>query len=97
MEHILQKRTKIVATIGPASRDPAIMRSLFVSGVNVLRLNFSHGKPEDHAGVVAGCDGLTEQVYRTWPLAALLLVACKRRVRGERRLPESLDVLEPRS
>ncbi len=53
MEHVLQKRTKIVATIGPASREPAIMRSLFVSGANVIRLNFSHGTPDEHAEVVA--------------------------------------------
>jgi pyruvate kinase len=53
MEAILQKRTKIVATIGPASRDPAIMRSLFVVGANVLRLNFSHGTPAEHAEVIA--------------------------------------------
>jgi len=53
MEKVLQKRTKIVATIGPASRDPEIMRSLFCSGTNVIRLNFSHGKPEEHAAVIA--------------------------------------------
>ena len=53
MEPILQKRTKIVATVGPASRDPAILRSLFVSGANVLRVNFSHGTPEEHAQVIA--------------------------------------------
>ena len=52
MEPIIQKRTKIVATIGPASRDPAIMRSLFVCGANVLRLNFSHGTPAEHAEVI---------------------------------------------
>ena len=53
MEPILQKRTKIVATIGPASRDPDIMRSLFVSGANVLRMNFSHGSLEEHAETIA--------------------------------------------
>jgi pyruvate kinase len=52
MENILQKRTKIVATIGPTSRDPQIMRSLFTSGANVLRLNFSHGTPDEHAEVI---------------------------------------------
>jgi pyruvate kinase len=52
METAVRKRTKIVATIGPASREPAIMRSLFVSGANVLRLNFSHGRPEEHAEVI---------------------------------------------
>jgi pyruvate kinase len=53
VEQILQKRTKIVATVGPASREPAILRSLFVSGANVLRLNFSHGTPAEHAEVIA--------------------------------------------
>jgi pyruvate kinase len=52
MDTVLQKRTKIVATIGPATRDPAIMRSLFISGANVLRLNFSHGTPDEHAEVI---------------------------------------------
>jgi len=52
VEAILQKRTKIVATVGPASQDPAILRSLFVSGANVLRLNFSHGAPAEHARVI---------------------------------------------
>jgi pyruvate kinase len=53
MEPILQKRTKIVATVGPASCDPAILRSLFICGANVLRLNFSHGAPQEHARVIA--------------------------------------------
>ncbi len=62
MEHLLQKRTKIVATIGPASRDPAVMRSLFVSGLNVVRLNFSHGTLEDHAEVIATARRLAQEL-----------------------------------
>ncbi|MCM1982573.1 pyruvate kinase [Lyngbya confervoides] len=42
-------RTKIVATIGPASDSPAIIRSLLNAGMNVARLNFSHGDYSDHA------------------------------------------------
>lgn len=42
-------RTKIVATIGPASDSPEMMRQLLLAGMNVARLNFSHGKYEDHA------------------------------------------------
>ncbi|MBV9149074.1 MAG: pyruvate kinase [Candidatus Eremiobacteraeota bacterium] len=49
---IPQKRTKIVATIGPASRDDAILRSLLQSGMNVARLNFSHGTPPEHGAVI---------------------------------------------
>jgi pyruvate kinase len=62
MESILQKRTKIVATVGPASRDPAILRSLFVSGANVLRLNFSHGLPEEHAAVIVAAREISAEL-----------------------------------
>ena len=47
------KRTKIVATIGPASREPAMLRELFRAGVNVVRLNFSHGTHDEHRAVIA--------------------------------------------
>lgn len=42
------KRTKIVATLGPASRDPEVIRALIVAGTNVFRLNFSHASPQEH-------------------------------------------------
>ncbi|MEZ4645458.1 MAG: pyruvate kinase [Chloroflexota bacterium] len=41
-------RTKIVCTIGPASREPRTLRQLMMAGMNVARLNFSHGSPEIH-------------------------------------------------
>jgi pyruvate kinase len=47
------RRTKIVATIGPASSSPEVMRKLIESGMDVARLNFSHGSLEDHAAVIA--------------------------------------------
>jgi len=42
------KRTKIVATLGPATDQAGILEQLIESGVNVVRLNFSHGSPSDH-------------------------------------------------
>ncbi len=45
----LLHRTKIVATIGPASDSPEMMRKLLLAGMNVARLNFSHGNYADHA------------------------------------------------
>ena len=42
------RRTKIVATIGPASESPEVLDKLIGAGVNVVRLNFSHGTPEEH-------------------------------------------------
>ena len=44
----MHRATKIVATIGPASSDPKILRELVLAGVNVVRLNFSHGTAADH-------------------------------------------------
>jgi pyruvate kinase len=43
------RRTKIVATIGPSSSDPERLRELVEAGVDAARLNFSHGLHEDHA------------------------------------------------
>ena len=42
------RATKIVATLGPASSDPALLMAMITAGVNVVRLNFSHGKAQDH-------------------------------------------------
>jgi pyruvate kinase len=44
-----ERRTKIVATIGPASRHPEILKRLIEAGMDVARLNFSHGSREIHA------------------------------------------------
>ncbi|HXP30998.1 MAG TPA: pyruvate kinase [Stellaceae bacterium] len=43
-----QRSAKIVATLGPASSTPEMIEALFNAGVDVFRLNFSHGKPEEH-------------------------------------------------
>ncbi|PSB29391.1 pyruvate kinase [Stenomitos frigidus] len=43
-----QRRTKIVATIGPATSSPEVLRDLIEAGATTLRLNFSHGTHEDH-------------------------------------------------
>jgi pyruvate kinase len=42
------RNAKIVATLGPASTDPEIIEQLFLAGVDVFRLNFSHGSADDH-------------------------------------------------
>ncbi len=47
------RRTKIVATIGPASNSPEMLRQIIRAGMNVARLNFSHGSYDDHAATIA--------------------------------------------
>ena len=44
--------TKIVATVGPASREPATLRALIEAGVDVFRLNFSHGTQDEHSATL---------------------------------------------
>ncbi len=45
-------RTKTVCTIGPSSRDQSILEAMIAEGMNVARLNFSHGSHESHAAVI---------------------------------------------
>jgi pyruvate kinase len=47
----MTRRTKIVATIGPASREPEVLVRMVEAGMDVARLNFSHGTAEEHAEV----------------------------------------------
>ena len=46
------KKTKIIATMGPASSEKETLRKMFEAGLNVCRLNFSHGSHEDHAETI---------------------------------------------
>ncbi|CAM5233821.1 pyruvate kinase [Rhodanobacter lindaniclasticus] len=59
------RRTKIVATLGPATDAPGMLKKIIAEGVNVVRLNLSHGQPDDHraradavraASTAAGCE-----------------------------------------
>jgi len=44
------RRTKIIATLGPATDAPSMLERILAEGVDVVRLNFSHGQPDDHRG-----------------------------------------------
>jgi pyruvate kinase len=56
------RRAKIVGTIGPACEDEATLRSLIEAGLNVARLNFSHGTHEDHAQIYARIRRLSKEL-----------------------------------
>jgi pyruvate kinase len=45
----MQRRTKIVTTLGPATDDTNVLAAMIRAGADVVRLNFSHGRPEEHA------------------------------------------------
>ncbi|MEG6521469.1 pyruvate kinase [Desulfotomaculum sp. 1211_IL3151] len=56
------RRTKIVCTIGPASENIEILKKMMLSGMNVARLNFSHGTHEDHANRIAAIRRAAQEV-----------------------------------
>ncbi|MCQ4162234.1 pyruvate kinase [Roseomonas sp. GC11] len=59
-----RRRTKIVATLGPASSTPEVIERLYRGGADVFRLNFSHGSHEDHAARVQMIRDLEKKVGR---------------------------------
>ncbi|MFQ5777429.1 MAG: pyruvate kinase [Terriglobia bacterium] len=64
------RRAKIVATIGPASRAPAVLRSLLEAGMDVARLNFSHGEHREHARVIRDLRRLSRLRQRSLAIIA---------------------------
>ncbi|MFN2599352.1 MAG: pyruvate kinase [Pyrinomonadaceae bacterium] len=64
------RRAKILATLGPASRDPATLEALIDAGANAVRINMSHGTQEEHAETVRRAREASERMKR--PLAVLV-------------------------
>src|SRR3954453_21088996 len=58
------RSTKIVATVGPASKEPAVLERMIDQGMDVARLNFAHGEPEQHAETVERIRTAAERVGR---------------------------------
>lgn len=69
-EKVSYNKTKIVATVGPASSSKEMLRALVKEGVDVFRLNFSHGSHNDHQKVVENVREINQEMNST---VALLL------------------------
>jgi pyruvate kinase len=63
------RRTRIVCTIGPSSASPNVLRAMILAGMDVARLNFSHGDPNTHREVAANVREVAESVGK--PVALL--------------------------
>ena len=59
------RKTKIVATLGPSSSDPATLARMIEAGVDVVRMNFSHGTASEHAARVANVKSIARNLGRT--------------------------------
>ena len=66
---VMDRKAKIVATIGPASQDEAVLEKMLLAGVDVARLNFSHGTHESHAARILSLRALAKRLGH--PLAIL--------------------------
>ena len=64
------RKTKIICTIGPASEDPAVFRQMCENGLNVARLNFSHGTHEQHRKIIDMIKIVRDQL--NYPIAIML-------------------------
>ncbi|MBA3320482.1 MAG: pyruvate kinase, partial [Pyrinomonadaceae bacterium] len=64
------RRAKILATLGPASREPAQLEALLAAGANAVRINMSHGVQEEHAETIRRARAAAERMRR--PLAILV-------------------------
>lgn len=61
----MMRRTKIVATLGPASSNPDILRQMIEAGVDVVRINFSHGTKDEHIASAEQVRSLAHSLGRT--------------------------------
>ena len=64
------RKAKILATLGPASREPATLEALLAAGANAVRINMSHGMQEEHAETIKRARAAAERMHR--PLAVLV-------------------------
>jgi hypothetical protein len=64
---IITKKTKIVCTIGPASDTPEMIYKLYEAGMNVMRVNFSHGTHEEQLAKIKIARSLREEVRDLHP------------------------------
>ena len=62
MKQVVNNRTKIIATIGPSSSDYQVLREMVITGVDVVRLNFSHGSHKDHKKVISNVRKISDEL-----------------------------------
>ena len=67
---MIHRKTKIVCTLGPATEDDAVLRELILSGMNVARLNFSHGTHETHLNNIRRIEAFRREL--NLPIAIML-------------------------
>ncbi len=90
-EKLLYRRTRIVATLGPSSRDRQVIEELVRAGVNVFRLNFSHGTHDEHREVYGRVRAATAEAA---PATAVLADLSGPKIRAGTFASGSIDLRE---
>jgi pyruvate kinase len=83
-------RTKVVCTLGPATSSPAVIRGMVEGGMDVARVNMSHGQREDHASLIASVREAADRAGR--PVAILIDLAGPKIRVGRLEEPIELEV-----
>jgi len=65
-----RRKVRVLATLGPASRSPEMIRTLFLAGADAFRINMSHGSHEDHAAAVQAIRALEKDLNRPTTILA---------------------------
>ena len=63
------RRTKILATLGPATDKPGVLEGLFKAGIDVVRMNFSHGSAQDHLDRAEAVRAMSREVVAAHSVA----------------------------
>lgn len=63
-KYLLFRRTKIIATIGPSSSDAKILKELILKGLNIARINFSHGVAEEHLTTISNIRKISNELNK---------------------------------
>lgn len=85
------RKTKIVCTIGPSSEPPEMLRKLVEAGMNVARLNFSHGDFEEHGGRITNIRKVSQELNRT---VAILLDTKGPEIRTGKLREEPIELIQ---
>ena len=88
---LINRRTKIIATVGPSSSDESILRQLILSGVNVFRLNMSHGDHGGHRSVFETIQRVADDLAMP---VAVLADLCGPKIRTGRFVGDSMLLTE---
>lgn len=78
LSKLTMRRTKIIATLGPSTEDPAVLDALLAAGVDVFRMNFSHGTHDSH---IASFTAVKEAIKRSGRHVAILGDLCGPKIR----------------